>query len=110
MADIADAEELCAADESTIVAEPDAWTDPFYGFKDDRIIDDIPDDIRYINEKLFTRVKKSRTIRVKQSQRKASSLGYWARWRATLSESQLPQHLQRGFSALVAILSVKNVD
>jgi hypothetical protein len=51
--DIVDTEDLYTADESIMVEDPEAWMDPFYGFQDDRIINNIPKDTRYINKKLL---------------------------------------------------------
>jgi hypothetical protein len=50
-------EDLYIGDESAVVEDTEAWTDPFYGFQDDRIIDDIPEDTRYTNEKLLSPYK-----------------------------------------------------
>jgi hypothetical protein len=44
---------LYTADERAIVKDSEAWTDLFYGFQDDRVIDDIPEDTRYVSEKLL---------------------------------------------------------
>ena len=77
MADMADAEDLYA-DKSTVVEDPEAWTDMFYGFHDDRVINDIPEDTRYINQKLLLLYKE-----VKNNTGKAVTdtaiQEYWAR-------------------------------
>jgi hypothetical protein len=53
MANMADVEDLYVADKSTIVEDLEAWTDPFYRFQDDKVINDVLEDTRYINEKLL---------------------------------------------------------
>jgi hypothetical protein len=53
MANMADVEDLYVADKSTIVEDLEAWTDPFYRFQDDKVINDVLKDTRYINEKLL---------------------------------------------------------
>jgi hypothetical protein len=65
IADIADTEYLYTANESTIVEDPGAWTDLFYGFQDNRVINDIPEDTRYINKKLLPRYKEVKNYKCK---------------------------------------------
>jgi hypothetical protein len=98
MADMADAEDLYAADESTMVEDPEAWMDPFYGFQDDRIIDDIPEDTRYINEKLLPPHKEVKNNTSKTVTDTAIQ-EYWARKGI---ESELLGQMARDFIAIPA--------